>query len=336
MKTIEVKKKKIVVELNAQKIYPPLEDLEVTPSGVEQNFKSSMYGYDNVKVKAVASDTLKVTPSKEEQQHIGLYGTVNVEAVDSSIDENIKAENIKEGINILGVIGEAASTDKIEKVIDDSGVIDVEGSIEDKIDGLIDYAKSENLWFKVSKNINLTNQNSPFLGNKWQEKTIPRIDFAENITTNYVYSFSGNGLEYIDYYMNTKKGTSFGSCFSRTNSLKWIQGINTSNATSVSDMFNGSSIESITEPFDFSNVTNANKVFNGCKNLKNIRFVAETIKISLLISECMSLSIESIQSIINGLATVSTTQTLTLHANVKANLTDEQIASITSKNWTLA
>ena len=119
MKTIEVKKKKIVVELNAQKIYPPLEDLEVTPSGVEQNFKSSMYGYDNVKVKAVASDTLEVTPSKEYQQYIGLYGTVNVEAVDSSIDENIKAENIKEGINILGVIGEAPNPNEEEtKTID--------------------------------------------------------------------------------------------------------------------------------------------------------------------------------------------------------------------------
>lgn len=81
MKTIEVKKKKITVELNAKKIFPPLEDLEVTPIGIEQNFKSSMYGYDNVKVKAVESSTLNIIPAVEEQQYIGLYGIVNVEKI---------------------------------------------------------------------------------------------------------------------------------------------------------------------------------------------------------------------------------------------------------------
>lgn len=93
MKTIEVKKKKITVELNAKKIFPPLEDLEVTPSGVEQNFKSTKYGYDNVKVKAVASDTLNITPSEEEQEYIGLYGTVNVDKIP---DEYTKTEGTLE------------------------------------------------------------------------------------------------------------------------------------------------------------------------------------------------------------------------------------------------
>ena len=50
------------------------------------------------------------------------------------------------------------------------------------------------------------------------------------------------------------------------------------------------------------------------------------------------LTINSAINIINHLKdlTGSTAQTLTLHANVKAKLTDEQIASITSKNWNLA
>ena len=50
------------------------------------------------------------------------------------------------------------------------------------------------------------------------------------------------------------------------------------------------------------------------------------------------LTVESVQSLINALAdlTGQTTQTLTFHADVKAKLTDEQIATITSKNWTLA
>lgn len=94
------------VEFDVIKEIPLLEDLEVTPSTIEQNFNHpNSYGYDNVKVKAISSDTLNITPTTESQQHIGLYGTVNVSAVDSSIDSNIQAENIKKGVEILGVEG---------------------------------------------------------------------------------------------------------------------------------------------------------------------------------------------------------------------------------------
>ena len=50
------------------------------------------------------------------------------------------------------------------------------------------------------------------------------------------------------------------------------------------------------------------------------------------------LSDETIQSIIDGLAdlTEQTTQTITFYATVGAKLTDEQKATITAKNWTLA
>lgn len=66
------------IKLGIKKVYPELEDLEITPTIEEQNYKSEKYGYNNVTVKAV----------------------------DNTIDENIVAENIKEGITILGVEGE--------------------------------------------------------------------------------------------------------------------------------------------------------------------------------------------------------------------------------------
>ena len=94
------------IQLDVIKQYPELEDLEVTPSSVEQNFTHpNSYGYDKVKVKEVSADELNITPTKETQKYIGLYGEVNISAVDSSIDSNIVAENIKEGIKILGVEG---------------------------------------------------------------------------------------------------------------------------------------------------------------------------------------------------------------------------------------
>lgn len=80
---IKIKKKINVgnIKLGTQKVYPELEDLEITPSETEQNFKSSKYGYDNVKVKAINSEKLDITPTFENQKFIGLYDEINVERI---------------------------------------------------------------------------------------------------------------------------------------------------------------------------------------------------------------------------------------------------------------
>lgn len=81
-KNIKVKIKltgSITGKLNGSTIVvePELENLEVTPSIEEQVFKSKKYGFDKVKVNGITAE----------------------------IDEDIKPENIKAGINILGVEG---------------------------------------------------------------------------------------------------------------------------------------------------------------------------------------------------------------------------------------
>ena len=88
--------------------------------------------------------------------------------------------------------------------------------------------------------------------------------------------------------------------------------------------------------FDFTNTVNINGMFDECRALENIKFKENTIKLSLGLRSSGLLSDASIQSIIDGLATVETTQTLALHADVKAKLTDTQLATITGKNWTVA
>ncbi len=90
-------------------------------------------------------------------------------------------------------------------------------------------------------------------------------------------------------------------------------------------------------PINLSSATNINNIFSLCSALKEVRFVANTIKLSITFAESDKLSTDTIQSIIDGLAdlTGGTAQTLTLHANVGAKLTDEQKATITAKNWEL-
>ena len=78
--------------------------------------------------------------------------------------------------------------------------------------------------------------------------------------------------------------------------------------------------------------------FGNAWALKEIRFKSESIKKPFNIASTGVLSDSSIQSTIDALAdlTGANTQTLSLHADVKATLTEEQLASITQKNWTVA
>lgn len=97
-------------------------------------------------------------------------------------------------------------------------------------------------------------------------------------------------------------------------------------------------LEKIIGVIDLTEAIDIKGIFNGCNKIKEVRFVKETIKLSISFVSSLLLSDNSVQSIIDGLADLTglDTQTLTFHADVKAKLTDEQITSITSKNWTLA
>lgn len=111
------------------------------------------------------------------------------------------------------------------------------------------------------------------------------------------------------------------------------------NALSGTLLFNGrGAIENIIGELDFSFIGNANSqnaAFNGCNSLKEIRFTKESIKYNLSFTQSSQLSDESIQSILDGLATVSSTQTLALNSAVYAKLTEEQKQSATDKGWTI-
>ena len=75
-----------------------------------------------------------------------------------------------------------------------------------------------------------------------------------------------------------------------------------------------------------------------CPLLEEIRFKPNTIFVNLWLIFCPLLSNESIESTVNGLVdlTGQEAQTITFNSTVKAKLTEEQISTITSKNWTLA
>ena len=89
-------------------------------------------------------------------------------------------------------------------------------------------------------------------------------------------------------------------------------------------------------PIDFSSISNATNTgaFQQVPSLREVRFVANSIKYSIKFLQSDKLSTDTIQSIIDGLATVDTAQTVTLHANVK--ILQSQVDSANAKGWTVA
>lgn len=110
----------------------------------------------------------------------------------------------------------------------------------------------------------------------------------------------------------------------------------TSKVTSFYHMFDGDiSLETI-KTIDGTASQGFADTFKNCSALKNIEITPGTINWSISFADSPLLSAKSVQSIIDGLATVISQRTLTLHTDVKSKLTDEQKSAIASKNWKLA
>lgn len=89
---------------------------------------------------------------------------------------------------------------------------------------------------------------------------------------------------------------------------------------------------------DCTKATSLQSIFMNDTLLEYVRFKKSSIHKSIDFVLQKNLTDETVQNIIDGLAdlTGQTAQTLTFHSTVKAKLTEAQIATITSKNWTLA
>lgn len=227
------------------------------------------------------------------------------------------------------------NTDELEAIIDNSGVLDsTEGSVSEKVEQLIDETamyKGVMHYISFDYPINLTDRFRGYKGTK-----LPKFDFANKVYATRCF-YNCINVETIDWYINTDICTNALSFFAGMTKLKSMVGVNTASMTNVSSLFSDNLLlETIQEPLNFQSVTNNNNAFLKCYKLKDIKFVKETIKLSLSLHWSGSLSAESIQSIIDGLATVETAQILTLHADVKAKLTQTQLDTITGKNWSLA
>lgn len=244
-----------------EKEYPELEDLEIIPSKEEQNFKSKKYGYNNVKVKAV----------------------------DNSIDENIKAENIKKGIEILGIKGTYEILPKLQdKTITENG----EYLADEGFDGfnkIIVKTSGVDINDYYALTSNGTEINAYI-------KEIPKIDISQKTTVQKMF-YGCRELIQIPL-LDTSNITNMSEMFAYCYKLKNIPSLNTSKVTNMSYMFRSSGIEEI-PILNTENLINANYMFyqSDLKNIPILNF-SKVTNMTNCFNNCSNLSDEGLNNIL--------------------------------------
>ena len=172
------------------------------------------------------------------------------------------------------------------------------------------------------------------------------------------YRYKGNTVNGLITYNDTSNVTNMSNMFSDCSSLISIPQLDTSNVTNMRSMFyhctvfanipqlDTSNVTDMAYMFnncpwltsipqlDTSNVTDMRSMFSGCFRLKSILMTG--MKTSFNISVSTQFETSDLVTILNNLATITSTETLTMGSTNLAKLTDEEKAIATNKGWTLA
>lgn len=237
-----------------------------------------------------------------------------------------------------------------------------------KLEGLISYSDTSNVtnmnnMFQYCENISTIPQldtskvtsMSNMFNSCYSLKSVPQLD-TSNVTSMNSMFFNCSVLTTIPQF-NTSKVTNMASMFQYCGSLTTLPQLDTSSLTNVANMFQYcSSLTTIPQfdtskvtnmyymfqnctalttipQLDVSNVTNTYYMFGGCTSLKSI--LMHGMKVSFDIHASTQFEESDLVTILNNLATVTSTQTLTMGPTNLAKLTDAEKAIATNKGWTL-
>ena len=170
--------------------------------------------------------------------------------------------------------------------------------------------------------------------------------------------YSGNSIDGLISYSDTSSVTNMEGMFRGCSRITTIPQLDTSSVTNMNRMFQScSSLTTIPQldtskvtnmyrtfyrcvmlttipNLDVSSVTNMSGTFTDCVRLKT--FLMYGMKVSFNISSSTQFEESDLVTILNNLATVTSTETLTMGSTNLAKLTDEEKAIATNKGWTLA
>lgn len=161
---------------------------------------------------------------------------------------------------------------------------------------------------------------------------ITRIDTSKVTTMRNMFNFCSK-LTSVPK-LDTSNVTNMASMFSNCSKLITIPKLDTSKVTNMNTMFASCYNLTTIPQLDTSKVTNMAIMFSDCRKLNEIHMTG--MKVNFDISSSTKFTREALLEILNNLATVTTTRTLTMGSTNLAKLTDEDKSIATNKGWTLA
>ena len=173
-----------------------------------------------------------------------------------------------------------------------------------------------------------------FRGTKYTDLTgILKYSDTENVTYMFDMFYSCTNLTAIPK-LYTSNVTDMGRMFYYCRNLTTVPQLDTSNVDNMNMMFSNCNKLMIIPQLDTSNVSGMYNIFNNCSNLTEIHMTG--MKVDFDISSSTKFTREALVEILNNLATITSTQTLTMGSTNLSKLTDEDKAIATNKGWTLA
>ena len=162
--------------------------------------------------------------------------------------------------------------------------------------------------------------------------TIPQLDTSKVSTMSFIF-YNCSKLTTIPQ-LDTSNVTNMTGVFYNCSKLTTIPQLDTSSVINMDSMFENCSSLTTIPQLDASKVSITRSMFAQCSNLKSILMTG--MKVDFDISSSTQFEKSDLVTILNNLATVTSTKTLTMGATNLAKLTDEDKAIATNKGWTLA
>ena len=317
------------------KIYPELENIEITPTVEDKKYKSEMYGFDEILVKGVQS----------------------------YIDEDIKPEYIKEGVDILGVVGKYKGVDSSDATATTEDILlgktayvnnekiegsmqEYDGSYEGNVSEALKITDCSYLFYygarlgqvndilKTCANYNKVNYmfgNCSLLKNENIDFAL--LDFSNVINMQYVFD-GCSSLKTIDF-----------SNLKNNKTEVWIYTFRNCKVLETLDL----------SGFEMDKTKNISSPFQSCSELTNLKgfknlgkaYTEQTSNYSaysLVLNNSPKLTHESLMNVINNLYDLNLTynvanggtlyrQSLKIGSTNLTKLTEEDIAIATNKGW---